>query len=126
MDIRTPLTKTRSFKVGTSCVVHWWYQRVTAIALIPLSLWFGFALMSLPGTGFGEVVEWIQRPWNTLALVVFIMASFYHAILGIQVVLEDYVHTEWLQTKSILATKMALIVVALLMLFAVLKVAFTG
>ena len=126
MDIRTPLTKARSFGSETSCVVHWWYQRVTAIALIPVSLWFGFALMSLPGAGYGEVVEWIQRPWNTLALVVFIMASFYHAILGIQVVLEDYVHTEWLQTKSILATKVVLISFALLMLFAVLKVAFIG
>ena len=126
MDIKAPLAKARSFWPETSCVVHWWYQRVTAIALIPLSLWFGFALMSLPGAGYGEVVEWIQQPWNTLALVVFIMASFYHAILGIQVVLEDYVHTKWLQTKSILATKITLIFIASLMLFAVLKVAFTG
>ena len=91
MGIGTHLTKARTSDSETSCVVHWWYQRVTAIALIPLSLWFGFALMSLPGAGYGEVVEWIQRPWNTLALVVFIMASFYHAILGMQVVLEDYV-----------------------------------
>ncbi len=126
MEIKTPLAKVRSFGSVTSCVVHWWYQRITAIALIPLSLWFGFALMSLPGAGYGEVVEWIQRPWNTLALVVFIMLSFYHAILGLQVVLEDYVHTEWMQTKSILATKLVLISIALLMLFAVLKVAFTG
>ncbi len=126
MDIRTPLAKARSLGSETSCVVHWWYQRVTAIALIPLSLWFGFALMSLPGAGYGEVVEWIQQPWNTLALVIFVMASFYHAILGIQVVLEDYVHTEWRQTKSILVTKLVLIFIALCMLFAVLKVAFTG
>ena len=126
MDIRTPLAKARSFGSETSCVVHWWYQRVTAIALIPLSLWFGFVLLTLPGAGYGEVAKWVQQPWNTLALVVFIMASFYHAILGIQVVLEDYVHTEWLQTKSILVTKLTLIFFALLMLFAVLKVAFTG
>ena len=126
MDMKTPFEKARSFGSEASCVVHWWYQRVTAIALIPLSLWFGFALMSLPGASYGEIVEWIQQPWNTLALAIFIMASFYHAILGIQVVLEDYVHTKWLQSKSILATKIALIFIASLMLFAVLKVAFTG
>lgn len=126
MDIKTLITKARALGAAKSCIGHWWNQRLTAIALIPLSLWFGFSLMWLPGADYGEVVGWMQRPWNTILLIFFVVASVYHAILGIQVVVEDYVQTERIRNGSILATKLLLISLALLMLVAVLIVAFTG
>lgn len=126
MDFRTPLAKARGLGSAKSGFHHWWNQRISAIALIPLSLWFGFSLLLLPGANYTEVVDWIRLPWNAVLLISFIVSSFYHAFLGVQVVVEDYIHIEWLKIGSILATKLLLMFLALLSVVAVLKVVLSG
>lgn len=126
MNYRTPLAKARglgSAKVGTH---HWWAQRVTAVALIPLSLWFVVAAAHLPGAGYEEIVAWITSPWNTILLIAWIIAAYYHAALGIQVILEDYVHTDWMKISGILAMKLFFAFLALASLFAIFRVVFVG
>lgn len=126
MNYRTPLAKARglgSAKVGTH---HWWAQRVTAVALIPLSLWFVAAAAHLPGAGYEEIVAWITSPWNTILLIAWIIAAYYHAALGIQVIVEDYIHTDWVKISGILAMKLFFAFLALASLFAIFRVVFVG
>ncbi len=80
---------------------HWWLQRVTSVALVPLALWLGFSLAFLPSLELGIFQEWIRTPLNTVLLVSFLMVSAYHAALGLRVVVEDYVHSEWLKVGTI-------------------------
>ncbi|MGR9106558.1 MAG: succinate dehydrogenase, hydrophobic membrane anchor protein [Gammaproteobacteria bacterium] len=122
MQFRTPISKARGLGSAKEGSHHWWIQRVTAVALIPLTLWFGIAVVMVPGADYRSIVEWIAAPWNTVLLIATIIAVFYHAILGIQVVIEDYVHTEWIKIAAILATKLALIFYALAALYATFRI----
>lgn len=126
MKFRTPISKARGLGSAKEGSHHWWTQRVTAIALIPLTLWFGIAIVMIPGAEYKQIVGWISSPWNTVMLISTIIAVFYHAILGIQVVIEDYVHVEWMKLSAILATKLILIFYALAALYATLRIIMVG
>jgi succinate dehydrogenase / fumarate reductase membrane anchor subunit len=123
MSLRTPLSRVRglgSAKEGTS---HWWAQRVTAIALVPLTLWFIAFIIPIIGADYAAARLWISHPVNALLLVLLLITTFYHALLGLQVIIEDYVHAEWLKVTSLLAMKFILIVLGASALFAVLRIA---
>ena len=90
-DFRTPLSRVKGLGSAKEGTTHFWHQRLTALLLIPLVLWFGFSLAALP-VAHGTLLSWVQQPWVTVALVLLISAAFYHAQLGLQVVIEDYVH----------------------------------
>ena len=110
--------------VGTRhATAHWWAQRVTAILLIPTLLWFVASIISLVGAGQEEVRFWIGAPWVSILLIFMFGALFHHTQLGLQVVLEDYVHTAWLKTISILFVKSAAVLLFLVSSFAILKIA---
>ena len=126
MGLRTPLAKARGLGSAKVGLHHWWIQRVTAVALIPLSLWLVFSVVLIPKVGYETVVNWVASPWNAVLLLSFIVASFHHSILGIQVVIEDYIHTEWLKVASLLSVKLILIFLALAALFATVRIAFVG
>lgn len=126
MNYRTPLAKARglgSAKVGTH---HWWAQRVTAVALIPLSLWFVVCVAHLPATTHAGVIAWMTAPWNTILLISLVVAAYYHAFLGIQVVIEDYVQTDWRKIAAILGIRLVLAFLALASLYATIRIAFLG
>lgn len=127
MDIKSLLAKIQSFALTDSGGFHhWWHQRITALALIPLSVWFGFALAELPGSSYDAVAAWLGSPMNALLMVAFIICAFYHAILGIQVVFEDYVQTESLRHGCNVLTRLLLIFLGLVSVFAILKLVFMG
>ena len=126
MHYRTPLREVRGLGSARAGTRHWWMQRVTALALIPLVFWFAMALAAWPSVSQMEFVRWVSRPWNTILLLSFIPAVFYHAVLGIQVIVEDYVHTDWIKIMGILAMKLLLAFLALASMFAVLRIAFLG
>jgi succinate dehydrogenase / fumarate reductase membrane anchor subunit len=107
-------------------VTHWWWQRVTSVLLIPLSLWFVFSLASLVGADYQTVVDWMRSPIITALLIMFVISTFYHAQLGIQVVIEDYIHTEWLKMASSLALSFATAFLTLVAVILVLRVALGG
>jgi succinate dehydrogenase / fumarate reductase membrane anchor subunit len=106
-------------------VHHWWLQRLTSIALIPLSIWFVVSLLTLPSLDHVAVVSWMAGSWTALFLVLFVLAATWHSQLGVRVVVEDYVHGG---SKTLVLVVFTFIhaVVAAAGIFAVLKVAFGG
>ncbi len=122
MSLRTPLGHARglgSAKEGTN---HWWAQRLTAIALIPLCIWLIYSLVSMTGMEHSVVIEWIGSPIVTVLLILFIFFLFYHAQLGMQVVIEDYIDSEVLKISSIILNKFVMLFAGLVSIVAVLKV----
>jgi succinate dehydrogenase / fumarate reductase membrane anchor subunit len=97
MSLRSDLGRVKGLGSAKEGVGHWRLQRLTAIALLPLALWFVTTLMGLIGAPHAEVVAWIAQPQVTVLLLALVLALFWHLQLGVQVVLEDYVHTPWLQ-----------------------------
>lgn len=93
-DLRSKLSKAKGLGAAHHGVGHWWWQRVTAVAIVPLSLWFMYALVTLMLTPDAvKVAEWLASPVNALIMALLIIAGFFHAKLGVQVVIEDYVHS---------------------------------
>ncbi len=126
MSLRTPLGRAVGLGSAKEGVSHWWWQRVTSVALIPLSLWFVFSLASLVGADYQTVVDWIRSPIIAALLIMFVISTFYHAQLGVQVVIEDYIHTEWLKMASSLALSFITAFLTLVAVVLVLRVAFGG
>ena len=126
MSMRTPLGKVRGLGSAKEGTEHWWMQRLTAIALVPLTIWFVVSLVALIDAGHATMVAWIQNPFSAALLVLFLGTGFYHLKLGVQVVIEDYVHAEGLKTASLVALTFACWLVALVSIISVLKIAFGG
>lgn len=90
--LRNPLAVARNHGASGTGVEHWWAQRFSAILLIPLTLWLVWAMAVLSNAGYAEARAWLAAPWNAGMAILAIAAIFYHARLGLQVVIEDYVH----------------------------------
>ncbi len=125
-NFRTPLNQVRGLGSAKEGTHHWWLQRLTAVALVPLSIWFVASLISMSDADYVSVVMWLSSPLVTVFLLCLIWALFHHAQLGVQVVLEDYVHAEWLKIASIVTVKFAAVVLGLASAIAVLKVSLGG
>jgi succinate dehydrogenase membrane anchor subunit len=126
MGFRTPLGRARGLGSAREGAGHWWAERLTAIALVPLCLWFVAGIIGLVGAGHGAAVAWIASPVNAVLLVLLILAVFHHGQLGLQVVIEDYVHTEWRKVALIICVKFAALVLGLAAVFTVGRIAFGG
>ena len=114
MSLRTPLGRVRGLGSAKSGYHHWWMQRLTAVALVPLSLWFVVSLLSVSSEAdLATLQAWASNPLTTALLVGLIVATFYHAALGLQVVYEDYISSAWLRHSVDLATKFICFVLAL-------------
>jgi succinate dehydrogenase / fumarate reductase, membrane anchor subunit len=121
--MRSALGRVRGLGSAKSGVHHWWMQRITSAALLPLTIWFALAAASLAGASYAETVAWIGRPWNAVLLLATIGLTFHHIAAGMQVVLEDYVNQEWVKMGSILAVKAICVLLALASALAVLRIA---
>lgn len=124
MNLRSPLSQARGLGSAKEGVGHWWMQRLTAIALVPLTLWFVFSVARYHVSDYATMVAWIKNPYVTVALLLYFAAVFYHAALGVQVVVEDYVGGEFAKLVLIVGAKFGLAVLAAASVFAVLKIAF--
>ena len=106
------------FNIMKSVVGHWKYQRYSAILLFFISLWLSISIICLSNYGYNQIISWIRSPSSYLLLIVFFATSFFHARLGLQVVLEDYVSNEVLRNNLILAVKyLSWLLTALAVLF---------
>jgi succinate dehydrogenase / fumarate reductase membrane anchor subunit len=123
MSLRSPLGRVLGHGAAKEGVHHWWVQRLTALALIPLSIWFVISLLALPSFDHATVHAWVSQSWTALLLVLFIAITAWHSKLGVQVVIEDYVHGG-VKTLSLIFSTFAHTLVAAAAIFAVLKVAF--
>jgi len=124
--LRSSLGRARGLGAAKDGVAHWWAQRVTAVALVPLALWLAYSLARLSFTDHAAVTAWIAQPWVAIALVLTLFATFYHAKLGLQVVIEDYVHGGFAKHAMLLLSTFATFVLGAGSIFAVLKIAFQG
>ncbi|MDO9269749.1 MAG: succinate dehydrogenase, hydrophobic membrane anchor protein [Methylobacter sp.] len=126
MDYRTPLSRAKGLGSAKSGTGHWWMQRVTAVALIPLSFWLiKFLGLSLTAP-YQQTLDWLASPINSICIVVWIIAAFYHAALGLQVVIEDYVAAEGPKIISIWAVNLAFLFLAIAALLAVFRIVSIG
>lgn len=124
-DRRTPLKTARGLGSSQSGVGHWWTQRVTAAALVVLGLWFVVTVLSLLHADYATARATVARPWNGLLLIAFVVTMFWHAVLGLQVVIEDYVHTRWKEVFLMVAIKFLAVLGALASVLAILRIALT-
>ena len=123
MSLRSPLGHARGLGSAKDGTHHFWVQRVSAIALVPLTLWFVFSVANLAGASFEQVHWWVSYPAVAITLVLFIATALYHSMLGVQVVIEDYVGGEAMKLTALLLSKFFHFAVAAAAIFAVLKVA---
>ena len=126
MSFRTALGRARGLGSAKDGVGHWWGQRVSALALIPLCLWFAVSVLTLVHADYGTAQAWVHIPWVAVLLVLLLAAVFYHAYLGVQVVVEDYMQGEALKLASLLAIKFLCVLLAAGGIFAVLRIALGG
>ena len=126
MEFRSPLANVRGLGSAKSGTSHWWMQRVTAVALVPLSFWLiTFLNLSLTAP-YQETIAWITSPFNTVCIVALILAIFYHAALGLQVVIEDYIAAEGIKIIAVWTVNLSFLMLALAALIAVFRILLIG
>ena len=119
--MRSPLGRARGLGAAKAGAVHWWVQRLTSLALVPLTLWFLGAVIRLLGATRDDVVYWMAGPLPIVLLIALVIATFHHLQAGLQVVIEDYVHHDWLRIGSVLLVKGLSVLLALACIVAVLR-----
>jgi succinate dehydrogenase / fumarate reductase membrane anchor subunit len=124
MSLRSPLGRVLGQGAARNGVRHWWQQRLTSIALVPLTVWFAVSLLSLPSFGHGALVAWMSQSWTALLLILLVLIAAWHSQLGVRVVVEDYVHDAGVRTLTLVVIGFAHVLLASAGVFAVLKVAF--
>jgi succinate dehydrogenase / fumarate reductase membrane anchor subunit len=122
-QLRSPLGRVRGAGAAKSGAHHWWMQRLTSIALLPLTIWFILSLATNAGMTHGEALAWVGNPFNAVLLLALIGLTFHHTASGLQVVIEDYVHQEGLRIAAILAVKGLSWLLAIAAVLAVLRIA---
>jgi succinate dehydrogenase / fumarate reductase, membrane anchor subunit len=120
--LRSPLGRARGLGSARAGSHHWWSQRLTALALVPLTLWFIFSVIHLSGATHQVVIEWLSAPLTLGLMLALIVATFHHLQLGVQVVIEDYVHDERVKMGAVLAVKALCVLLALVCIVSVLKI----
>jgi succinate dehydrogenase / fumarate reductase membrane anchor subunit len=123
MKTQTPLARVEGLGAAHVGTHHFWRQRVSAVALIPLSIWFVFAALATVGADRGAVVAFLHQPVNAIAMALFVIALLHHSVLGLQVVVEDYVHMEGWKIALLLVTQLLAWIVGAASLFALVKIA---
>lgn len=119
----TPLARARGLGAAHSGVGHWMVQRLTAISNVILVLWFVFSAMALAGSSYAEVRAWLASPLTATLMILLVLSVFYHAPLGLQVIIEDYVHHAGLKIAAVIAVRLVIAALAVACIVAILMVA---
>lgn len=122
-NLQTPLKRARGLGSAKSGTRHFIAQRVTAVALIPLVVWFVYFALQLLHADYARARALVHQPLDAILLIAFVVALFWHAQLGLQVVIEDYVHTRWLEVSSQLAIKFLCALGTLASVLAIVRIA---
>ena len=123
MSFRTPLARVEGLGTARSGVQHFWRQRITAAALIPLSIWFAVAMLGLAGADRATALAYLHEPVHAVLMILFILAALMHMVLGIQVVIEDYVPKEGQKIALLLLNRAFAWAVGAACLFAIFRIA---
>lgn len=121
MSLRTPLSLAKGLGSAKEGAGHWWAQRLTSVALVPLTLWLVITLAAFDDLSYGAAIEWMQSPLVAVGLALLVVVTFYHLQLGLQVIVEDYVHG-WLKIVTLVLLNFACISLVFIGLFSIIKV----
>jgi succinate dehydrogenase / fumarate reductase membrane anchor subunit len=122
MDYKTPLAKARGLGSAKSGTSHWWMQRVTAVVMIPLTIWVIIFLNLSINAPYLQTVLWLSKPFNSTSILVWALAVCYHAAIGLEVVIEDYVANKGLKLVLVWAEKFAFLFLAIMSFLAVIRI----
>lgn len=120
--LETPLSKAKGLGSSHEGAGHWWMQRLTSIALVPLVIWCAFSIAMLPNLDYVELKMWLSYPLTTILLIAIIIASCYHAALGLRVIIEDYVHAAALKVAAIIAVNFAALLLIIIGIYSTIKI----
>jgi len=123
VSLRSPLGRVLGLGAAHEGVHHWWMQRLTSIALVPLSIWFVVSLLTLPSLDHATVAAWMSQSWSALLLIAFVVVAAWHSQLGVRVVIEDYVHRAGAKTLMLVSLGFLHVALAAAGVFAILRVA---
>ena len=122
-SFRSALAQARGLGSAKTGTHHWWMLRVTAIALVPLTIWFVASLIRLDGANYEEFVAWLSTPVNAAIMIMFLLIAFYHSQLGLQMVIEDWVPNRALRTVGVIGTNLACLGFGILSVLSVIIIA---
>ena len=125
-SLRSPLARVLGLGSAKEGVHHWWVQRLTSVALVPLTVWFVVSLLSLPALDHATVVAWMGQLWTAVFLILLVLTAAWHSQLGVRVVVEDYVHGSGPKSLTLALVTFFHVVVATAGVLAILKVALGG
>jgi len=120
---QTPLHKVQGMGAAHSGTGHFWRQRATAIGLVPLGLWFGFTVLGLVGGNEVAAVRYFENPWNAVLMAAFAIILLYHMSLGLQVIIDDYVHAPGMKVFLLLLVRFVMIATMSTCLFELVSIA---
>jgi succinate dehydrogenase / fumarate reductase, membrane anchor subunit len=124
MSLRSPLSRVLGLGAAKDGAAHWWAQRVTAIALVPLTLWFVFSLLTLPDFDYETVRTWLSVPITGFLSVLLVGVMSYHSYLGTIVIVEDYVHSSGMKVLTLMSLRFAYVLAGGAAMFAIFRVVF--
>lgn len=122
---RSPLARAIGLGSAKEGVGSWWAERVSAVALVPLTLWFAASIIAHTGSGYVAVIVWLRTPFAATLMILLLITLFYHTALGLQVVIEDYMHSG-AKFAAVIVTRLGCCVLVTAGVVAVLRVAFSG
>ncbi len=122
--LRSPLGRAYGMGSARSGAQTWWTLRIVTVAMIPLMIWWVCGTIAHIGSDYISYLHWMGRPVTAVPMILILVAVFYHMAIGIQEVLEDYVHVEWLKITLLLAVRFGSVLLAIAGIFAVLRIAF--
>lgn len=122
--LKSPLAKARGHGSAHHGAEHWLHQKITAIANVPLVVWLVYSIVDLKGASYAEFTAWLAAPLNAVLMILLIVSALYHARLGTQVVVEDYIASPCLRTAKLIGIRLFFFAVGVACIFSVLKIAF--
>jgi len=125
-SLRSPLARVLGSGSAKEGVHHWWAQRLTSVALVPLGVWFVVSLLSLPALDHATVAAWIGHLWTAVFLILLVLAGAWHSQLGVRVVVEDYVHGSGAKALTLALVTFFHVIVAVAGVLAILRIALGG
>lgn len=121
--LKSPVARARGLGSAKTGLDHWIAQRLTAIANLVLGLWLIYTFACSPAMSYTEAVLWLSKPLNAVGMILFVLSSFYHAVLGAQVIVEDYIHCEGFKIFKLVGQRLVFFAMGVACIFSILQVA---